>query len=145
MARPTGKSVCTGSRLLAVALAATGLLIVLLLVRRWTGRPRENRAGSATQANLFYVHMEGCAHCLRFDAVWTAFEDRYRTSLEDVGVSPRRIRSDDAQAKRLGITGYPSILLVSTTGAFPPRVFEGQRTPANLASFVKESFPAFVA
>lgn len=158
MARPPATPICTGSRLAAAVLAAAGLLLILLLVRRWQWRwndrdgerdghqaSQTSQASQASQAKLFYVYMEGCAHCKHFDGAWTAFVDRYRSSLEGVGVSASRIRSDDATAKRLGVSGYPSILLVSTTGAFPPRLFDGPRTSVNLASFVKESFPAFPA
>lgn len=124
------------STVATVVLAVLALLLLLLLVRGVTRQ--HGRQGPHTQ--LFYVHMAGCGHCQRFDPVWTEFESRYRTALRDVGVAAHRIRNDDAAAKRLGVTGFPSILLVTPTEA--PRVFDGKRTVAHIASFVRESFPA---
>lgn len=140
------KSVCSAStRTLALALGVSALVLlsVLLIASfRWRGtRVGGVRAG---QAQLLYVYMDGCGHCKKFDPVWSAFTDRYRSALADVGVSTRRINSDDGAAKGLGLTGYPSIILVSQTRAFAPRLFEAPRTPANLASFVQDSFPALV-
>lgn len=140
------KSVCsTTTRTLALALGVSALVLLSVLLiafcrSRVTKGPRDGGVTSG-QAQLLYVYMDGCGHCKRFDPVWSAFTDRYSSALEDAGVSTRRINSADGAAKGLGLTGYPSIVLISQTGAFAPRLFEAQRTPANLASFVQDSFP----
>lgn len=94
-------------------------------------------------AELLYVYMDGCTHCKQFDPVWTAFTSKYQRALDDVGLSQRKVKSDDGAAKDLGVRGFPSVVLLSKTNDFPQKTFDRQRTVDDLATFVQESFPAF--
>lgn len=133
-----------------LALVVVTLLIVSVLcqVVSQNGSGRElfetdTRKKKKKTAELIYVYMDGCGHCKEFDPVWSSFNGEYRDSLADVGVSTRKLKNDDRDAKDLGIRAFPSVVLVSETDDFPQKPFSGQRTVSGLASFVQDSFPSF--
>lgn len=97
------------------------------------------------QADLMYVYMEGCGHCKKFDPTWTAFTKQYKSALKEAGVTVRKLHNGDEAAKGLGLDGFPSVLLISTSGDFPKQIFSGERTVPGLVAFVQTSVPLFSA
>lgn len=92
--------------------------------------------------DFLYVQMDGCGHCRAFDPTWSKFVEKYGTALAAVGVTTQKLQNDDPRAKLLGLTGYPSILLVHKTGA-DPTMFNGPRTVDALANFLHANVPSF--
>lgn len=151
MAKASNCSSMAAPRLLVIA---SGLLVgyfVLVLIMRLAANSRASvgvrigydRFTQEALADIVYLYMDGCGHCKQFDPTWLSFHDQYADSLLSAGVSMRKLASDDPSAKSLGVTGFPTVLLVYKTGAEPVQ-FEGPRTVAGLATFVQTNVPAFV-
>lgn len=131
-------------RWLVVAATLLAGYLVLALVARAVVGGRARLADGFTQVtvDVIYVYMEGCGHCKQFDPTWKAFTERYGAALAAAGVSARKMRNDDPDAKSLGVGGYPTVLLVYKTGA-DTTPFDGPRTVDGLAAFVNSNVPAF--
>lgn len=134
-------------------LVAAGLLVgylLLVLIMGMVNRARVNRLrpDSFTQPtfDLIYVYMERCGHCKQFDPTWTQFQKQNEVALAAAGVTANKLKNDDPRAKALGVGGYPSVLLVSTSvsdqGSIPIP-FEGPRTVDGLVTFLRANVPAF--
>jgi hypothetical protein len=95
-------------------------------------------------ASLLYFYMDGCGWCEKFNPEWSAFDRQYRAALDAAHVKAEKVNgSSDPRATKHGVTGFPTIVLVTADGA--AHRYEGERTAAALAAFVHGEVPAFVA
>lgn len=146
---------CSSSGLRWMAMMAIMIvvfLIVSVMCQMVTGRtPYTNRTSRESFAvpaepmttQLIYVYMDGCTHCKQFDPTWTGFTAKYSSALKASGVTARKVKSDDATVKDLGIRGFPTVVLLSQTNDFPQKTFDGERSISGLASFVQDSISSF--
>lgn len=68
--------------------------------------------GSSGGKSLVYYRMEGCPHCMKFDADWETFESTNNTSVE-----ARKVDSKEPECKTNGVSGFPTILLTDSNKA----------------------------
>lgn len=126
-----------------VVLAVLVILIIMLLWRVFVRGRIQGFSQQAAAADLKYVYMDGCGHCEQFTPVWTAFVAKYKDALFEAGVTTHKLKNDDKAASGLGLSGYPSVLLVSTTGDFSQQTFSGDRSVQGLAGFIQDNIPSF--
>lgn len=146
MAKKSPQDQCTMNWLVVLSLVLIVLLILSILYQlAYPVRVSDTSEAftHAARSELTYVYMDGCGHCREFDPTWREFVKTYRTALSDSGVSVRRIRNDNKDATDLARHGYPTVVLLSSSGDFAQTTFEGQRTVSGLANFVGNTIPSF--
>jgi len=87
--------------LLIIGVFAVGCFANLMI-----GNNKTSLEGMSNQKELNYYYMDGCPHCTAFDPKWDEFKSSYSGSLK-----LNKIESANAP-KSLGISGFPSILIV---------------------------------
>jgi hypothetical protein len=100
----------------------------------------EAKAGNAGGARLVYLHLDGCPHCVEFTPRWKEFERTFsaRMALAGVRIESHEARSEPAAPLRQYVTaGYPTVLFFPADAAKPPVTYDGPRTAAGLAAFVR--------
>lgn len=150
MARKCATSATTTMRFLVYAALLVTMPLAIYLtastyVKRdgYTDRGGEVRiSDDAGRGRLLYVYMHGCGWCKKFDPVWQAFVNRYGGALKKAGLTVKKMTSDDDEAKRLSIRGYPSVMFVPSVGGGQVP-FDGERTVEGLASFVAANVDSF--
>lgn len=124
-----------------VLVALTGVLVWRIL-KNTAGAPppvpaTEGFVSARAQAELVFLHMDGCGWCVRFMPQWQAFASMYGEQLEGLGVAvvDYESRSPEAAKYKAHVTGYPTVLYVR--GSTVVR-FEGERTPQGLVAFLAQ-------
>jgi thiol-disulfide isomerase/thioredoxin len=92
---------------LSLLLLVIGVFVVGCLVNLMIGNNKTSLEGMSNQKELNYFYMDGCPHCTAFDPKWDEFKSSYNGSLK-----LNKIESANAP-KSLGISGFPSILIVA--------------------------------
>ena len=92
---------------LSLLLLVIGVFVVGCLVNLMIGNNKTSFEGMSNQKELNYFYMDGCPHCTAFDPKWDEFKSSYNGSLK-----LNKIESANAP-KSLGISGFPSILIVA--------------------------------
>lgn len=91
---------------LSLLLLVIGVFVVGCLANLMIGNKKTSLEGMSNQKQLNYYYMDGCPHCTAFDPKWNEFKSNYNGSLK-----LNKIESANAP-KSLGISGFPSILIV---------------------------------
>ena len=82
---------------------------------------------------LLYVGVEWCGFCKQFDASIAPVRevrDALKTAIK-VKIKPDKNDADKALAKQLGVTSYPTLLLITSPKAKPTRLRSGVRRGNN--------------
>ena len=90
----------------SMLLLIIGVFSVGCFANLMIGNNTINLEGMSNQKELNYYYMDGCPHCTAFDPKWDEFKSSYSGSLK-----LNKIESANAP-KSLGISGFPSILIV---------------------------------
>ena len=91
---------------LSLLLLVIGVFLLGCLANLMIGNNKTSLEGMSNQKELNYYYMDGCPHCTAFDPKWDEFKSSYNGSLK-----LNKIESENAP-QSLGITGFPSILIV---------------------------------
>ena len=89
-----------------------------------------------TGANEFVLyHMKGCPHCTKMMPEWSKFESNNKS-----GVKTRSVEQSQApdEIKKLGISGFPSLLLLDGNGN-KIKNYSGPRTANAFAEFCSQN------
>jgi len=116
--------------LLHLILILIGVAIGVLLVK-YMGR----NEGFEGQKELLLLHMEGCPHCVRLMPEWKSFITRNDTGIK---VTTVENKENPELVKKHGVTGFPSILLLDSSGN-KLKTYSGPRTADGLLKFCREN------
>lgn len=151
MRRPAPRWLMLGAMILVAVLA---LVLVGMFARHmWMNhegfndgkkKDRENLVSPPMdRAQLVFMYMNGCSWCEKFAPVWSEFETKHGTALSQAGVKLVKYERSEpgAESHLAHVKGFPTILLVKYNedkeGGDRTVVFDGERTPAALLSFVE--------
>jgi thiol-disulfide isomerase/thioredoxin len=112
---------------LLVTIVVIGLLYFLI---KYLMKSREGFEGHTT---LLLNHMKGCGHCEELMPEWDKFESQNDTIIKTKKVE---VNDDPSVAKKYGVKGFPTILLIGPTGE-KLDTYEGTRDSNGLLSYVK--------
>ena len=147
-----GKCAASAPQWMLIAAFALLAVLALALVYRavyYKPPPPPPRAGLPegffdaprvhAEAQLVFLHMDGCGWCDRFKPQWDAFVAKYGPGLTAGGVTLLSLERKDPRATAYGsVDGYPTIIFVTDGGDSIAR-FGGERTPEGLIAFVREN------
>ena len=103
------------SKKLLVKIAAAALVFYLFsLFLSFTGIEgfREGMAGG--NKKIIYFHMKGCPHCEKFKPEWDKFAAKPPDGIKVE--EPIEAKEMTAEHKKLGVSGFPSVILVDGSG-----------------------------
>lgn len=110
------------------------IITLLLLVKNMfikSSRKNSRLEGFKGRREIVYFYMDGCGHCKDFNPKWGKFVQG--TSMQNKKINAS---SDDPLIKKLGVTGYPTIVVIE--GNKKLGTFEGKRTVENLNTFANK-------
>jgi thiol-disulfide isomerase/thioredoxin len=119
-------------KLLAAVCVPAILLIVLTVL---TLSPRFLAGYSGGQKQLLMLHMDGCPHCVTLMPEW----DKFARMNSNTGVTARKVerKASARLIKKYGVTGFPTILLLSPTGR-KLATYTGPRDARALLAYAKK-------
>jgi thiol-disulfide isomerase/thioredoxin len=93
------------------------------------------REGYDGTKELLLLHMNGCGHCKKLMPEWDEF-----VANNDSGIKTRavEVNEDPSLAKKHGVTGFPTILLLGENGD-KVDTYDGERTAEGLASYCNQN------
>jgi len=112
---------------LLVTILVIGLLYFLI---KYLMKSREGFEGHTT---LLLNHMNGCGHCEKLMPEWDQFAKENDTIIKTKKVE---VNEDPSIAKKYGVKGFPTILLIGPTGE-KLDTYEGDRSKEGLFSYIK--------
>lgn len=111
---------------LSVALLYLAKIYLLPLV--------EGLSPNSGKKKLVYAYMDGCPHCDKAMPAWEEFS----SSTTVVDTAKIESKEDPEFMKKMGVQGFPTFLLLDSDGN-KDKVYEGDRTSADLEKFAKEN------
>ena len=90
------------------------------------------REGLENGKRLVFLHMDGCGHCEKFMPEWKKATASNKTDIKMVDYESSTPEGSKL-AKEHGVTGFPSVMLLSNT----KKDYDGERTESGLLSFLE--------
>ena len=119
------------SNLLNIAtLLAIGLAFLLV-----NFSPKEGFDNAKTK-HLVFFHWKDCGYCKKFMPDWKEFVKE--TQSETIGLKAIEKDEDPVLIEKLGITGYPTLMLLDSQ-MNKIKTFNGDRTKTALKAFITEN------
>jgi thioredoxin-related protein len=120
-------------KILKYLLIAAIILCVLCCLLCFINDTREGAV--AGRQELLLMHMNGCGHCVKLMPEWKKFTKLNKTSITTKAVETA---DDPSLAKKYGVEGYPTILLLGPDGK-KKKTYNGDRTAQGLLDFCQQN------
>ena len=106
-------------------------VIVAFYVYKSMFKSNTRRERMTTKRKIIYFHMDGCGHCKKFTPEWERFVQGTNIPNSKINAS-----SNSPLIKKLGISGYPTVVVVE--GERLVETFNDERTAENLNKFASK-------
>jgi protein disulfide-isomerase-like protein len=80
------------------------------------------------------VYTEWCGHCKNIASEWEALAEAIHSSHSHVAIASINAETESALAKKLGVHGYPTLLLIKNGKVMDK--YNGQRNVSSMIAFI---------